>query len=50
MLVEIRLPNISLVSGNIDYDQYVKAKKWVNQYLSSPIEIPVRVDVDKLLS
>lgn len=50
MLIESRLPNNALVSGNIDYDQCVKAKNWADQYLSSPIEIPVRVDVDKLLS
>ncbi|MEK4750441.1 hypothetical protein NST77_23390 [Niallia sp. FSL W8-0177] len=50
MLIESRLPNNALVSGNIDYDQCVKAKKWANQYLSAPIEIPVRVDVDKLFS
>ncbi|KUP09891.1 hypothetical protein Q73_01295 [Bacillus coahuilensis m2-6] len=50
MLIESRLPNKSLVSGNIDYNQCVKAKQWADQYLSSPIEIPVRVDVDKLLS
>lgn len=50
MLIESRLPNEALVSGNIDYDQCVKAKQWADQYLCSPIEIPVRVDVDKLLS
>lgn len=50
MLIESRLPKKSLVSGNIDYDQCVKAKQWANQFLSSPIEIPVRVDVDRLLS
>ncbi|WP_191276183.1 hypothetical protein [Neobacillus kokaensis] len=50
MLIESRLPNNALVNGNIDYDQCVKAKQWADQYLSSLIEIPVRVDVDKLLS
>lgn len=50
MLIESRLPNKSMVSGNIDYDQCVKAKQWADQFLSSPIEIPVRVDVDRLLS
>ncbi|WP_040206380.1 hypothetical protein [Neobacillus jeddahensis] len=50
MLIESRLPRQSLVSGNIDYDQCVKAKQWADQYLSTPIEIPVRVDVDKLIS
>lgn len=50
MLIESRLPERALVSGNIDYEQCVKAKEWADQYLSSPIEIPVRVDVDKLLS
>lgn len=50
MLIESRLPERALVSGNIDYDQCVKAKQWADQYLSSPIEIPVRVDVDKLIS
>lgn len=49
MLIESRLPNKALVSGNIDYEQCVKAKQWADQYLSTPIEIPVRVDVDKLL-
>lgn len=50
MLIESRLPSKSMVSGNIDYDQCVKAKQWADQFLSSPIEIPVRVDVDRLLS
>jgi hypothetical protein len=50
MLIESRLPNKALVSGDIDYEQCVKAKKWADQFLSSPIEIPVRVDVDKLVS
>ncbi|GHH99700.1 hypothetical protein [Neobacillus kokaensis] len=50
MLIESRLPHQALVSGNIDYEQCVKAKKWADQYLSSPIEIPVRADVDKLIS
>ena len=50
MLIESRLTNKALVSGNIDYDQCVKAKQLADQFLSSPIEISVRVDVDKLLS
>ncbi|KAB7672556.1 hypothetical protein [Bacillus sp. B1-b2] len=50
MLIESRLPQQALVGGNIDYDQCVQAKQWADQYLSSPIDIPVRVDVDKLLS
>jgi hypothetical protein len=50
MLIESRLPKKALLSGNIDYEQCVKAMEWANKYLSSPIEIPVRVDVNKLLS
>lgn len=50
MLIESRLPHQALISGNVDYDQCVKAKQWADQYLSTPIEIPVRVDVNKLLS
>lgn len=43
MLIESRLPKKSLVSGNIDYAQCVKAKQWTDQFLSSPIEIPVQL-------
>ncbi|KQL19083.1 hypothetical protein [Cytobacillus solani] len=50
MLIESRLGNRALVGGDIDYDQCVKAKRWADQFLSSPIEIPARVDYEKLLS
>ncbi|MBU5342227.1 hypothetical protein [Caldifermentibacillus hisashii] len=50
MLIESRFPKAALVSGDIDYLQCVKAKQWADQYLSSPIELPVRVHVDSLLN
>ncbi len=50
MLVESRLPKYALVSGNIDYKQCVKAKEWADRHLSTPINLPVRVKAEGLLS
>lgn len=49
MLIESRLPKYALVSGNIDYKQCVKAKEWADMHLSTPIDLPVRVDAERLL-
>lgn len=50
MLIESRLPKYALVSGNIDYKQCVKAKEWADMHLSTPIDLPVRVNAERLLS
>ena len=50
MLIESRFPKNAMVSGNIDFEQCIKAKEWANQHLSLPIDLPVRVQMDQLLS
>lgn len=50
MLIESRFPKFVLVEGNIDEKQCLKAKQWADKYLSSPINLPVRVNRKALLS
>lgn len=48
MLIESRFPYTACVSGDIDVHQAKKAQKWANGILDKPIELPVRVDAEKL--
>ncbi|KLU59409.1 hypothetical protein CEB3_c43950 [Peptococcaceae bacterium CEB3] len=48
MLVESRLPGAALVSGDINLKQAEDAREWANRYLSLPIDLPVRVDAERL--
>ncbi|MDQ0246507.1 hypothetical protein J2S09_004111 [Bacillus fengqiuensis] len=50
MLIESRFPKNSMVGGDLDYKQCIKAKQWADRHLSSPIHLPVRVSVEGLLS
>lgn len=50
MLIESRFPKFALVEGNIDEKQCLKAKLWADNYLSSPIKLPIRVNPEVLLS
>lgn len=44
-----RFPNAALVSGDISAAQCHKAVEWANQYLGSPIDVPVTADAARLL-
>ncbi|MGG0720139.1 hypothetical protein ABE096_21535 [Robertmurraya massiliosenegalensis] len=50
MLIESRFPKSAIVGGDIDFEQCMKAKEWADQHLSLPIDLPVRVQMDQLLS
>lgn len=50
MLIESRFPKFASVSGDIDHLQCVKAKQWADTHLSTPIKLPVRVDLRQLLN
>ncbi|WP_251552390.1 hypothetical protein [Neobacillus muris] len=50
MLIESRFPKSAIVSGDIDFEQCIKSKEWANQHLSQPVDLPIRVQVNQLLS
>ncbi|ACV64691.1 hypothetical protein Dtox_4002 [Desulfofarcimen acetoxidans DSM 771] len=49
MLIESRFPYAAVVGGDFDILQAEIAKKWANNILAKPIDIPVRVDAEKLV-
>lgn len=50
MLIESRFPKSAIVGGDIDFEQCMKAKEWADQHLSLPVDLPVRVRMEQLLS
>jgi hypothetical protein len=50
MLIEHFFPNAAMVSGDFDLKQCEKAKKWVDEVLSTNIDLPIRMNIEKLLS
>lgn len=50
MLVESRLPRAAIVEGDFNIRQAAKACDWANQVLSRPIELPVLVCPERLLT
>jgi len=48
MLIESRFPNSAIVSGDINIQQAKKAQKYANGILNKKIELPVRVDAERL--
>ena len=48
MLLESRFPKSALVSGDINLRQAEEAREWANQRLGRPIDLPVKVDEERL--
>lgn len=48
MLIESRFPEVALVSGDINLRQAEEAREWANQRLQHPIDLPVKVDSERL--
>ena len=44
-----RLPDATLIDGDISAGQCRRAVAWANQFLSEPIDVPVTVDMTRLL-